>query len=126
MSEFSEKQLWIIDERVRIMIKKIFDTGCMGTEQVAPKFEAPHAIYETPKISLGTTSPLPTAQLDFNPNLCDWRRQEGEKGPYEACREGTNFALLKSYLAEHDNKATLENVFYWLFPKKDQVGRKQK
>ena len=92
---------------VRQEVRRVIDTGLFYTTEVDKQATQPN-----------------TTELPFNPDLCVWEPKDGASGPYEGCKEGPNFTLLRNYLDEHQGKATINGLWYWLFTNKDQIGRK--
>lgn len=84
---------------------------------------------QEPQPTQPTTTPKtePTklhSELNFNPDICAWMPAKGHRGEYEVAKDGTNYRFLKKYLEEHEGKATINGMFYWLFTDKISIGRK--
>jgi hypothetical protein len=64
----------------------------------------------------------------WNPNAIKWERVRGPKGEFERSEDvnSVDFKALMKDLAAHDGKLTRDGWFYWSFPKKAVIGRKQR
>jgi hypothetical protein len=127
---FTEEQIKrIARKEARAEIVRILETGMVCTAEADAQMNGEKPSFKNLSDKAVPVKPeqLPKDELPFNPELCNWTPRKGDHGDYEACREGTNFTLLKVYLESHEGaKASVGGRFYWLFERRDQIGRKPK
>lgn len=112
----------IDQHRAKQLLNQIFEAW---TELNSILSQAPEQPQTKPTENNNISTPKPaTAELNFNPDICAWFPAQGPSGNFERAKDGTNFRFLKAYLEAHNGKATINALYYWLFPDKTAIGRK--
>jgi hypothetical protein len=129
---FTEEQIAYITKQIKKGVReeftRIIEIGLMYSIEVDKQMSGEKPSFKNAAEKAVPVLPEPKGRaelqtgLPFNPDLCNWGVPEGKE--YENCRDGANFELLKNYLDAHNMKAAINGQFYWLFTRKDCIGRK--
>jgi hypothetical protein len=78
-----------------------------------------------------TKAVTPSPKLRFDTSEIQWKKAEGDKGPFEIAEKKMNdgnvdYAALEQFLENAGGRVQSEGWFIWMFPSKDAIGRKLK